>query len=86
MKPVVTSISPTTGLAAGGSKVKITGSGFGGVTAVDFGSTPATILKINKKSTVFKVKAPPGTGSVAVTVTTPFGTSSLTPSDLFTYH
>jgi hypothetical protein len=32
------------------------------------------------------VKAPPGTGSVPVTVTTPVGTSSLTPSDLFTYH
>src|SRR5271165_7170042 len=49
VKPVVTSISPTSGLAAGGTKVKITGSGFGGLTAVDFGGTPAAILKINKK-------------------------------------
>jgi hypothetical protein len=82
---VVTGISPTTGPVTGGTRVKITGSGFGGVTAVDFGGTPASILKVNKKGTVLRVKAPPGTGTVPVTVTTPLGTSALTPGDLFTY-
>jgi hypothetical protein len=88
IKPTVLGLSPSTGPVAGGTTVKIRGSGFGGVTAVDFGSTPAAILKVNKKGTVLKVTAPHGTstGSVPVLVTTPVATSSLSPSDLFTYH
>ena len=45
--PVVTSISPTSGPAAGGTTVTITGSGFTGATAVDFGTTPATSFTVN---------------------------------------
>ncbi len=40
--PTVTGISPTSGPASGGSLVTITGTGFSGVTAVDFGPTGAT--------------------------------------------
>ena len=37
--PTVTGLSPTTGSTAGGTPVTITGTGFTGATAVDFGTT-----------------------------------------------
>ena len=40
--PTITSLSPTSGPAAGGTSVIITGTGFTGATAVTFGATPAT--------------------------------------------
>ena len=40
--PAVTGLSPTSGPAAGGTSVTITGTGFTGATAVDFGTTAAT--------------------------------------------
>ena len=51
----------------------ITGSGFTGATAVNFGTTPATNLTI-VSSTLITVDSPAGTGAVNVTVTTPLGT------------
>lgn len=39
--PTVTSVSPSSGLAAGGNTVTITGTGFTGATAVTFDGTPA---------------------------------------------
>jgi hypothetical protein len=72
--PVVTGISPTSGAAAGGDKVTITGSGFTGVTAVSFGSTPAASFTFVSDAEV-TVVSPAGQGTVAITVTTPAGTS-----------
>ena len=45
--PAVTGISPASGPAAGGTTVTITGTGFTGATAVDFGATAATSFTIN---------------------------------------
>jgi len=75
--PTVTSLSPTNGPAAGGTSVTITGSGFSGATAVNFGADPATGFTINN-ATQITATAPAGTGgsTVDVTVTTPAGTSS----------
>ena len=75
--PTVTSLSPTNGPAAGGTSVTITGSGFSGATAVNFGADPATGFTINN-ATQITATAPAGTGgsTVDVTVTTPGGTSS----------
>ena len=39
--PVIASVSPLTGLPAGGTKVTIIGTGLASATAVDFGSNPA---------------------------------------------
>ena len=39
--PAITSLSPTTGPAAGGTTVTITGSGFNGASAVNFGTSAA---------------------------------------------
>ena len=44
--PTVTGLSPTSGPAAGGTLVTITGTGFTGATAVDFGTTPATSFTV----------------------------------------
>ncbi len=82
--PVVTGLSPTSGPAAGGTLVTITGTGFTGATAVDFGTTAATNVSIVDDTTI-TADNPAGTGTVDVTVTTPAGTSATSPADQFTY-
>ena len=82
--PSVTSLSPTSGPAAGGTIVTITGTNFTGATAVSFGATPATSFTVNSATQITAV-APAGTGAVDVTVTTIGGTSAITSADQFTY-
>ncbi len=82
--PSVTSIEPAVGPAGGGTSVTITGQYIGEATAVQFGSNSATHIERISESTL-KANAPAGSGSVNVTVTTPFGTSAATPADQFTY-
>ena len=82
--PTVTGISPTSGPAAGGTSVTITGTGFTGATVVDFGTTAATGVAVVNDTTITAV-SPAGTGVVDVTVTTPGGTSAISPADQFTY-
>ncbi|MBF6340968.1 IPT/TIG domain-containing protein [Nocardia abscessus] len=79
--PVIASIFPNSGPATGGTLVVLVGTGFSGATAVNFGATPATFF-IGVSSTLIIAIAPPGTGTVPVTVTTPAGTSPGVP---FTY-
>ncbi|WP_234536705.1 IPT/TIG domain-containing protein [Streptomyces shenzhenensis] len=73
--PAIASIAPTSGPAAGGNTVQLTGSGFTGATAVKFGSTDATSFTVIG-GTVIRAVAPAGTGTVLVTVVTPGGTSN----------
>jgi hypothetical protein len=84
--PTVTSLSPKSGSAAGGTLVKITGTGLAGATAVMFGSVEAHIVAV-KSNTSISVEAPAGTvgAAVDVTVTTPGGTSSISAKDRFSY-
>ena len=81
--PVVTSVSPAAGPAAGGSVVTVTGTGFGGVSGVSFGGTPAFFL--SQSSTSLVAMAPAGAGTVDVRVTTPAGTSVLSSQTAFAY-
>ena len=85
--PTVTNVSPNNGPAAGTNTVTVTGTGFTGATAVDFGtSNPGTSINVTG-STSLTVTAPSGTGTVNVTVTTPNGTSAVNaPSDQYTYN
>ncbi len=80
----VTGVSPNAGPIAGGSLVTVTGSGFVGVTSVDFGATPGTNLNV-QSATTLTVDSPAGVGTADITVTTPSGTSPTTPADQFTY-
>lgn len=75
--PTVTALSPTSGPAAGGTAVTVTGTGLTGATAVAFGSAEATSLVVVSDTEV-TVDSPAGTDgtSVDVTVTTPVGTSA----------
>jgi len=82
--PAVKSISPEHGPVTGGTMVDIHGKNFGGVSAVSFGSTPATSVTAVNQGEVIAV-APAGTGTVDVTVTTPSGTSAVLAADEFTY-
>ena len=82
--PTVTGLSPTSGSAAGGTLVTITGTGFTGATAVDFGTTAATSVTVVNDTTI-TADSPAGTGAVDVTVTTPAGTSATSAADQFTY-
>jgi hypothetical protein len=84
--PVVDYVSSSNGPTAGGNSVDIVGAGLNGATAVHFGdvaATPFTVLSDNEiKVTVpatdgnCAVSASQGMCAVAVTVTTPSGTSS----------
>ncbi|KAB8066534.1 IPT/TIG domain-containing protein [Janthinobacterium violaceinigrum] len=82
--PVVSSISPTSGPATGGATVTISGTGFGGATAVMFGSTAATGFTVNS-ATQITATAPAGTGTVDVRITTIGGTSATSANDQFSY-
>jgi hypothetical protein len=82
--PAVASISPATGPSAGGTPVTLTGSGFTGATAVDFGTSPATSFSVYDDGSITAV-APAGSGTVDVTVVGPAATSLTSPADQFAY-
>jgi hypothetical protein len=82
-RPTVTSITPTNGPASGGTIVTINGSGFTGVTSVNFGSDQASY--VFNGDTLITGTAPAGSGVTDVTVTTPGGTSVSSTVDEFTY-
>ena len=82
--PTVTNVNPTSGPAAGGTSVTITGTGFTAGTTVKFGSADAAGIVFSSSTSITAV-SPPGTGTVDVTVTTPGGTSPTSSADRFTY-
>jgi hypothetical protein len=82
--PVVSAISPKKGSGTGGTSVTITGSNFTGAFAVDFGTIPATIV-VNSDSSITAIAPPEPKGTVNVTVTSGFGTSSPEPQARFTF-
>lgn len=82
--PVVSGIAPNSGPSSGGTAVIITGTGFGGATAVAFGGTAATAYTVNS-ATQITAMSPAGTGTVDIRVTTAGGTSATSAADQFTY-
>lgn len=81
--PIVSSISPTSGTANGGTSVTITGSNFSGATGVSIGGAAATGVTV-VNSTSITCTTPSGSGGTAsVQVTTPGGTSA--PNALFNF-
>ena len=80
--PTVTGLSPATGAA--GTVVTITGTNFAAPLTVRFGGVVATEQTMDSIGEIVAT-APPGSGTVAATVTTAAGTSALNASDQFTY-
>ncbi len=81
--PAVDSVSPDLGSSGGGRTVTISGGGFAPGAVVAFGSTPATGVTFTNSSELTAV-TPPGTGTVAVTVTNLNGGATTDPS-AYTY-
>ncbi|PWV56398.1 FG-GAP-like repeat-containing protein [Chitinophaga sp. S165] len=77
--PVITAFTPTAGKT--GDTITIKGTDLTGTTAVRFGGTPAASFTINSATSITAAIADGSGGSVSVT--TPYGTSSLTG---FTYY
>jgi outer membrane protein assembly factor BamB len=84
---MVTNVSPGSGPSTGGTSVTITGTGFSGATAVNFGpGNPATTFSVSGPTTIVATSPATATlGPVDVTITTPGGTSAATAADQFTY-
>jgi hypothetical protein len=82
--PTVTSLSPVTGSAAGGTLVALTGTGFTGALLVGFGATQASSIAVLSDTSLVAV-SPPGTGNVNVTVIAPTGISTIAPAAQFAY-
>ena len=68
--PPQSALGPNLGPSEGGNAVMITGSGFTGATGVDFGQVAATTYTVLSDDLIEAV-APPGTGTVPVTVQGP---------------
>jgi hypothetical protein len=87
--PTIEALAPSEAREKGGTTVKIIGTGFIGATEVHFGSAPATSFVANPRGTSILAVDPTaelaGKATVDVTVTTPEGTSAITPADRFTY-
>jgi len=87
--PTITSVSPTSGPEVPTGSVTIHGTNFfdGGVTPiVDFGSV-VSIGSMSYSSTQITTTIPPAInpGTVDITVTTPAGTSTISPADRYAY-
>lgn len=83
-RPAITKLSPNKGPASGGTVITVSGMNLSGASAVHFRGAEAKIDK-HISATAIKITAPPGSGTVDVTVTTAGGTSAKTPADRYTY-
>jgi RHS repeat-associated protein len=83
--PVVVGLGPSQGLSSGGYLVTVIGTGLSGATAVSFGGTPGTGIRVVSDNALTVAAPRHDLGTVDVTVTTPGGTSDITPTDQFAY-
>ena len=83
--PTVTSVSPAAGGTGGGDVVTVTGTGFDGVTGVEFGSTPAASYSVVSASEISATSPSGIVGTADVEVSNPVGTSADSVADLFEY-
>ncbi len=83
-RPTITSLTPNSGPASGGTVIRISGTDFTGATSVKFGSKDAALFTVVAPTMIF-ASSPAGSRTVAVTVTTPGGTNATSAADLFTY-
>jgi hypothetical protein len=80
----IDTVTPATGPAAGGTAVTIRGTNFGGATAVAFGGTAATNVKVVDETTITCTTAAKTAGATNLTITDDSGTATKA-SPAFTY-
>ena len=83
--PSVTGVSPSSGPTAGGTSVKITGSGLIGASAVRFGAQNAGSFTVDSDGQITASSPAAPAGTVEITVTTPAGASATSAADRYTY-
>ena len=84
--PTITAISTHAGPVAGGTRVRITGSGLAGATVVRFGNVPSRAFAVHHSGTLVTAIAPAGSaGTVQIEIVTPGGTVSTGGRTGFTY-
>ncbi|MGH9083199.1 MAG: protease pro-enzyme activation domain-containing protein, partial [Acidimicrobiales bacterium] len=83
--PTVTGLSTREGLLGGGTTVTVSGRDLGSVTAVHFGSAMAAVRSSSTTSVTVVTPAATALGPVAVTATTPNGTSAAVAAGSYTY-
>jgi hypothetical protein len=81
--PTVTSVTPSSGPATGGTAVTVVGTKFTTAKAVKFGSTNATSFTVNSGTSLTATSPAAPAGKVDVTVTTQQGTSPISSNDTF---
>lgn len=81
--PTVSSITPASGTALGGTPVTISGANFDGVSSVSIGGVAATSINVVSPTQITALTPPHVQGVVDVAVTTPGGTG--TGSGRYTY-
>ncbi len=84
--PVVTGVSPSSGPAAGGTTVTITGGCFTGATWVGFGAVTAASWTVVSDSEVIAVSPPQAASTHNIYVATGKGSSAAVAADKFSYH
>lgn len=87
-RPVVSAVSPNSGLTAGGTTVTIKGSDFStgaDATSVSFGATPATAVSCTSTTTCTAVSPAGSVGTVNITVKVGSTVSQSVAADRFTY-
>jgi hypothetical protein len=80
--PTISTLFPTSGPAAGGTTVIISGSNFQNGASVSFDSTPAASVNVTSSSSISVVTPSHGAGAVTVMVSNPDGQSA---TSTFTY-
>ena len=83
--PIITSVNPNAGPTAGGTSIVITGGGFTGTTAVQFGGINATSFTVNSASQITAIDPAGPVGVVDISITNTFGSSATSSADQFTY-
>ena len=82
--PSVTGLDTTTDTTTGGATVNITGTGFTGASAVDFGTNPA-LFSVNNDGSITATDPGGSVGTVDVTVVSGGETSATSSADQFIY-
>jgi IPT/TIG domain len=85
LSPIVTSVSPNSGPAAGGTGVTITGDNFVAGATVKFGTVAATSVSVASATSITAITPAHAPASVVVTVTNPDAKSGKLAA-AFTYH
>jgi hypothetical protein len=85
LTPRVSGLRPNRGSADGGTRLTITGVNFTGATAVSFGGINARFKVVNDRSITAISPPVADPAAVDVAVTSPYGTSTISNADRFTY-